>query len=143
MDTPLPPFKPPFFSSTKMECDYLNGWIKKRSHMQKSHPKVVNPRDKAGERKQKKKKKKKHLPFASGCLRAEIMRIHTPAQVQPSSLGLKCQAISFLLEARSATFHIQRAVLPSAEQKPFRFSPVPVQHGASQTFITGADQGFA
>ena len=41
--------------STKMECDYLNGWIKKRSHMQKSHPKVVNPRDIAGERKNKTK----------------------------------------------------------------------------------------
>ena len=32
-----------------MECDYLNGWIKKRSHTQKSHPKMVNPRDIAGE----------------------------------------------------------------------------------------------
>ena len=40
-----------------MECDYLNGWIKKRSHTQKSHPKVVNPRDTAGERKKKKPKK--------------------------------------------------------------------------------------
>ena len=39
--------------STKTECDYLNGWIKKRSHTQKSHPKVVNPRDTAGERKKK------------------------------------------------------------------------------------------
>ena len=44
--------------STKTECDYLNGWIKKRSHTQKSHPKVVNPRDIAGERQKKKKKKK-------------------------------------------------------------------------------------
>ena len=50
--------------STKMECDYLNGWIKKRSHTQKSHPKVVNPRDIAGER-QKKKKKKKKIPVKS------------------------------------------------------------------------------
>ena len=25
--------------STKTECDYLNGWIKKGSHTQKSHPK--------------------------------------------------------------------------------------------------------
>ena len=32
--------------------------LKKRSHTQKSHPKVVNPRDIAGERKKKKKKKK-------------------------------------------------------------------------------------
>ena len=45
--------------STKTECDYLNGWIKKRAHTQKSHPKVVNPRDIAGERKKKKKEKKK------------------------------------------------------------------------------------
>ena len=36
--------------STKTEYDYLNGWIKKRSHTQKSHPKMVNPRDIAGER---------------------------------------------------------------------------------------------
>ena len=40
--------------STKTECDYLYGWIKKRSHTQKSHPKVVNPRDIAGERQKKK-----------------------------------------------------------------------------------------
>ena len=34
----------------KTECDYLNSWIKKRSHTQKSHPpKMVNPRDIAGE----------------------------------------------------------------------------------------------
>ena len=43
--------------STKTECYYLNGWIKKRSHTQKSHPKVVNPRDIAGERQKKKGKK--------------------------------------------------------------------------------------
>ena len=29
--------------STKTECDYLNGWIKKRSHTQKSHPKWWTP----------------------------------------------------------------------------------------------------
>ena len=46
--------------STKMECDYLNGWIKKRSHSQESHPKVVNPRDIAGERKKKQQKTKKN-----------------------------------------------------------------------------------
>ena len=42
----------------KTECDYLNGWIKKRSHTQKSHPKVVNPKDTAGERTKKKKRAK-------------------------------------------------------------------------------------
>ena len=44
---------------TKTECDYLNGWIKKRSHTQKSHPKVVNPRDIGGERKKNKQNKTK------------------------------------------------------------------------------------
>ena len=39
--------------STKTECDYLNGWIKKRSHTQKSQPKAVNARDIDGERKKK------------------------------------------------------------------------------------------
>ena len=29
--------------STKTECDYLYGWIKKRSHKQKSHPKWWTP----------------------------------------------------------------------------------------------------
>ena len=29
--------------STKMECEYLNGWIKIRSHTQKSHPKSGEP----------------------------------------------------------------------------------------------------
>ena len=58
-----------FVLSTKTECDYLNGWIKKRSHTQKSHPKVVNPRDIAGERKKKKKKKKSLFcfGFVFGC----------------------------------------------------------------------------
>ena len=53
--------------STKTECDYLNGWIRKRSHTQKSHPKMLNPRGIAGERRRrrrrmactKKKKRKK------------------------------------------------------------------------------------
>ena len=41
--------------STKTECDYLNGWIKKRSHTQKSHSKMVNPRDIAGERRRRRR----------------------------------------------------------------------------------------
>ena len=49
---------------TKTEYDYLNGWIKKRSHTQKSHPKVVNPRDIARECKKKKKKKKRTLSLS-------------------------------------------------------------------------------
>ena len=41
--------------STKTECDYLNGWIKKWSHTQISHPKMVNPRDIAGERRRRRR----------------------------------------------------------------------------------------
>ena len=43
---------------TKTECDYLNGWIKKRSHTQKSHPKSGEPhRYKLGNVKKKEEKK--------------------------------------------------------------------------------------
>ena len=51
-------------TSRKTLIHNVNGWIKKRSHTQKSHPKVVNPRDIVGEPPpppQKKKKKKKKL----------------------------------------------------------------------------------
>ena len=59
--------------STKTECDYLNGWIKKRSHTQKSHPKVVNPRDIAGERKKNKQNKKKtYTPTGSAVERERL-----------------------------------------------------------------------
>ena len=34
--------------STKTECGYLYGWIKNRPHTQKSHQKVVNTRNLAG-----------------------------------------------------------------------------------------------
>ena len=40
--------------SKKVECDYLYGWIKKQSQMQKSHPKWSTPEIKL--RTQKKKK---------------------------------------------------------------------------------------
>ena len=68
----------------KTECDYLNGWIKKRSHTQKSHPKAVNPRDIAGEHKKKKKKMTWDHPN-----RLTVMQIHvclTASEgIQPSS----------------------------------------------------------
>ena len=39
-----------------MECDYLYGWIKKRSHTQKSlSKKVMKPRDLAGNEEEEKK----------------------------------------------------------------------------------------
>ena len=41
----MPATKTQHVPSMKTECDYLNGWIEKRSHMQKSHPQMVNPRD--------------------------------------------------------------------------------------------------
>ena len=42
---------------TKMESDYLNGWIKNRSYTQISH-KMVNPWDIAGNAEEKKKTKR-------------------------------------------------------------------------------------
>ena len=45
--------------STKTECDYLNGWIKKRSHTQKISPKSGEPQRYSWGRQKKKKKKKK------------------------------------------------------------------------------------
>ena len=36
-------------------CTQPNGWIQKRSHTQKSHPKMVNPRDIAAERRRRRK----------------------------------------------------------------------------------------
>ena len=59
--------------STKTECDYLNGWIKKRSHTQKSHPKVVNPRDIAGERE---KNKTKTVPRAPNTIDCHSSSVH-------------------------------------------------------------------
>ena len=43
--------------STKTECDYLNGWIRKWSHTQNSHPEMVNPRDIAGERRRRRRRR--------------------------------------------------------------------------------------
>ena len=48
----------------KTECDYLNGWIKKRSHTQKSHPKMMSPRDIAGERRRR-RRRRRMWPFSS------------------------------------------------------------------------------
>ena len=72
--------------STKTECDYLNGWIKKRSHTvtyAKISPRVVNPRDIAGEREKKNKKQKllslcsslQHYAFLLFCVQnANVIR---------------------------------------------------------------------
>ena len=35
--------------STKTDCSYLNGWIKKNGHICKNLTKMVNPRDIVGE----------------------------------------------------------------------------------------------
>ena len=47
--------------STKTECDYVIGWITKRSHAQRIPPKMANPRYswRTQRKKQKKKNKKK------------------------------------------------------------------------------------
>ena len=78
----------------KTECDYLSGWIKKRSHTQKSHPKVVNPRDIAGERKKNNKTKQtKKTSTTEGKVTSAIQPLianttctsflHTPHTTQP------------------------------------------------------------
>ena len=52
--------------STKTECDHLHGWIKKNkkknSHIRENFtPKMVNPRDTAGNTEEKKRYEKKHV----------------------------------------------------------------------------------
>ena len=75
--------------SVKTECDYLNGWIKKWSHTQKSHPKMVNTRDITGER------RKKTPKTGDG-------KIGTPVATQPDvwhcrvSAGTGRSGVSFL-----------------------------------------------
>ena len=96
-----------------MECDYLNGWIKKRSHTQKSHPKVVNPRDIAGERQKKKKKKKKKkllmclslMPLSS--LLSKLSRHLLPSEpVFPISIALQYHVIFC-----TVTWHFDNRIL--------------------------------
>ena len=43
------------YISMKTECDYLNGWIKKVKYA-KISPKMVNPRDLAGERRRRRRR---------------------------------------------------------------------------------------
>ena len=94
--------------STKTECDYLNGWIKKRSQMQKSHP-----RDLAGEHRRKRKKhweqtgKKWPWPGAHPNLRpmyvlrsvsSQGCEVHVPEErLIPAVAELKRSLILFLL----------------------------------------------
>ena len=70
--------------STKTECDYLNGWIKKRSHTQKSRPKMVNPRDIAGEWE---REKKTSAASVSVCRHVELRE-------QSCGWGLLCLLVS-------------------------------------------------
>ena len=47
--------------STKTECDCLNGWIrKKKVTYAKISPKMVNPRDVAGERRRRRRRRRYH-----------------------------------------------------------------------------------
>ena len=52
---------------TKTECDYLNGWIKKRPHTQKSHQNGEPQRYSWGTQK-KKEKIKKVIPSTEGLM---------------------------------------------------------------------------
>ena len=78
--------------STKTECDYLNDWIKKKKPVTyaKISPKVVNPRDIAGERKKKKKKKKTTVCTVSvTCPRPDCV---SPPDVVDELVGLVGEA---------------------------------------------------
>ena len=113
--------------STKTECDYLNGWIKKRSHTQKSHPKVVNPRDIAGERKKKKKNLSLIIIITLSFLSSQRVRFSL------SSMSSKCfldsswlgrvlhQGTPFRLRSCSS-FSLPREDGRDMKQLPFRYS---------------------
>ena len=50
-------------SSTKTDCDYLNGWIKKKKKKRVTYaeisPKMVHPRDMAGERRRRRRRRRR------------------------------------------------------------------------------------
>ena len=95
--------------SMKTECDYLNGWIKKRSHMQKSHPKVVNPRDIAGECTHTHTKQQNNRDIAGE-------HTHTHAHTNPNVLLTRVNLLVTLfgdmaqLVALVATLHVHLAL---------------------------------
>ena len=60
--------------------------LKKRSHTQNSHPKVVNPRDIAGERK---KKKKKKIVFAEPAHSLNFLCSHVKIHVENVENGVQ------------------------------------------------------
>ena len=69
--------------STKTECDYLklNGWIKKRSHTQKSHPKRGEPQRYSWgthTHTHKKKKKKKRTSYTEQSIELTLTDTNYP-----------------------------------------------------------------
>ena len=94
-----------YLASTKTACDYLNGWIKKRSHTQKSHSKAVNPRDIAGERKREKEKKisccifKRNLKFFSK---------HSTQLMEKEERRRRCLFVGWLLNIPATSYSVSQ-----------------------------------
>ena len=63
------------YTSTKMECDYLYGWIKKPSHTQKSHQSGEPQRYSWGTQKKKK---------TSVCAATQRQKLHIKFSISPS-----------------------------------------------------------
>ena len=60
--------------STKTECEYLNGWIKKMVRYTKISPEMVNPRDLVGERRRRiRNAKRKGGKGKAGRLRKQVL----------------------------------------------------------------------
>ena len=85
--------------------------LKKRSHTQKSHPKVLNPRDIAGKRQKKKKKKGFGVQIQisiNSCL-CKIVCIHWPEKMNNEDLlrtanwGLVCLFVGCLTSQQQAS----------------------------------------
>ena len=79
---------PGAYLSTKTECGYLNGWIKKRSHMCKNfNQNGVNPRDIAGGRQN--LRRRRSSPLDTSFLSTASF-IFLPSVVLVSSVFLLC-----------------------------------------------------
>ena len=81
--------------STKMECDYLNSWIKQQSLTQKSSPKMVNPRDLAGEHRRRNRRRPfYHLYRLYGLCQIFLWRWWSDARISAPVLPLICYLVS-------------------------------------------------
>ena len=123
--------------STKTECDYLNGWIKKKkqlSHTQKSHPKVVNPRDIAVERKKNKKKTNSSWLEVQGENSSPVKR----SAFLFSLKGATSSVAGILLLSTYRPSYVTTTIELSFEQR-----PTPSEPSSSHSERTGDDRKTA